>query len=303
MKRTAFGTALFLFISLLIQHGSIGAMAPSQGQIIPFNASQPAITCSMYSLEYRQAQTIQIRPAAIETAPLKNTSYSCNECPKTFRWQKDLIMHNRTHTGEKPFICDLCPTRFAQQSNLTAHKKRIHLGEKSHSCKECNASFFQKKDLIIHNMIHTGEKPFTCKECPKSFKRNEQLTLHKRVHNKEKPYLCDMCPKSFSQSGNLAMHKNTHTKEKSFACTLCNKSYDDQSNYNRHMKSKTHEEKCLENEDPETRDLYQELIKISKVEDINNKNMLTTQQNRKAIFPTIIYNEPISEVAFFQLDL
>ena len=307
MKKVIFGPALFLFISLLIQHCSITAMTPSQRQIIQSNnVSQPAITCSMYTLGLPQGQNILIRPAALEPTPLKKASYFCESCPKSFLWHSDLIAHNRTHTGEKPFTCDLCPKKFAQPSNLNTHKKRIHFGEKPHSCKECEQTFFQKKDLIVHTMIHTGEKPFTCIECNENFKRNEHLKIHSRIHNKDKPYACDLCPKSFSQSNNLATHKRTHTKEKLFACTLCNKGYDDQSNYNRHMKSKTHEAKYLKNEDPETMGWHQDLIQKSSVKDINDETMFIATENTEAFFPTIDnepFNNPFPAINFFQLDL
>lgn len=52
-----------------------------------------------------------------------------SQCFRSFTEQWALRKHERLHTGEKPYQCDVCKRYFADSSNLTKHKK-IHLNSK-----------------------------------------------------------------------------------------------------------------------------------------------------------------------------
>ncbi|CAF0954622.1 unnamed protein product [Rotaria magnacalcarata] len=45
----------------------------------------------------------------------------CNVCSKNFSSASALQIHNRTHTGEKPYKCDVCGRAFTTKGNLKVH--------------------------------------------------------------------------------------------------------------------------------------------------------------------------------------
>ena len=60
---------------------------------------------------------------------LKKPSINCDICNKNFKYKSHFILHQRVHTGEKPFKCDCCEKSFALKSNLTKHML-VHSGKK-----------------------------------------------------------------------------------------------------------------------------------------------------------------------------
>ena len=63
------------------------------------------------------------------------SSIRCDVCHRVFPREKSLQAHRRTHSGERPYVCDF---------------------------PNCGKAFVQSGQLKTHQRLHTGEKPFAC---------------------------------------------------------------------------------------------------------------------------------------------
>ncbi|XP_054846954.1 zinc finger protein 777-like [Eublepharis macularius] len=169
--------------------------------------------------------------------------FVCPDCGKSFLYEEQFALHQRTHPQASPgpigspmlnfplgaeiCTCPECGRCFPHQASLSKHRL-WHSGERPHTCAECKKSFRLKINLRLHQRTHmVGGKAgsYICGECGRGFNHHSNFLRHQMIHTGERPYACGECGKTFIRKEHLATHGRLHTGERPYKCPLCQKSF------------------------------------------------------------------------------
>ncbi|XP_017508915.3 zinc finger protein 335 isoform X2 [Manis javanica] len=139
----------------------------------------------------------------------KLSSFPCPVCGRVYPMQKRLTQHMKTHSTEKPHMCDKCgksfKKRYTFKMHLLTHIQAV--ANRRFKCEFCEFVCEDKKALLNHQLSHVSDKPFKCSFCPYRTFREDFLLSHVAVkHTGAKPFACEFCHFSTRHKKNLRLH-------------------------------------------------------------------------------------------------
>ncbi|XP_028176733.1 zinc finger protein 782-like isoform X2 [Ostrinia furnacalis] len=168
----------------------------------PAIPNAPSYKCGTCNKEFRMKATYQSHMRF-------HTNYCvCEACGKRCRNNNQLQEHKRARHGlGRIHKCAYCEYSAATKEALTIHERR-HTGERPYVCDHCGATFHRRSNLVQHIAIHLPEKNFQCSMCDKREKSKKLLQVHQYKVHRQKPYkyVCPVCRDVFSRPGNVRQH-------------------------------------------------------------------------------------------------
>ncbi|XP_052745423.1 zinc finger protein 37 isoform X1 [Bicyclus anynana] len=184
---------------------------------------------------------LQFSKSAVNSLHARNAKrFTCDVCRTTFKQNKFLVQHIKTHTERKMFTCELCQYQSVFKGNVSRHMQ-THSRKKPYSCEICEYKSARNCHLQQHMRTHTGERPYSCDICGHASAHKYRLVIHMRSHTGEKRYSCNLCQFKSNRKFNLVQHMRTHTGEKPFSCNFCKYASVRSSHLVQHMRTHTGE--------------------------------------------------------------
>ena len=157
-------------------------------------SNERPFVCPHCSADFIRQSNLSVHMMKVHGEAVEVRTHQCTYCDKKFKYPNKRRLHEMTHTGEKPNVCQFCTMGFFKKSRLRSHLNKVHgIPEE-----DINTTYLQNPTSTTQTLIQKtvtlddGSGEHYCQYCQKPFSNRSDLLLHERQEAMEFEQLHDM---------------------------------------------------------------------------------------------------------------
>lgn len=172
-----------------------------------FGSGERPFICPHCSADFIRQSNLSVHMMKVHGETVEVRTHQCSFCDKKFKYPNKRRLHEMTHTGEKPNVCQFCSMGFFKKSRLRVHLTKHHgIPEDEVTTQQyiqqgpdlepgpglTTQSLMQKTIQQIASPTNGNSGEHFCQYCQKPFSNKADLLAHERQEAMEFEQLHEM---------------------------------------------------------------------------------------------------------------
>ena len=179
----------------------------SQGNERPF-------VCPHCSADFIRQSNLSVHMMKVHGETVEVRTHQCSYCDKKFKYPNKRRLHEMTHTGEKPNVCQFCTMGFFKKSRLRVHLTKHH-GIPEEEVNNPNSSYLASPaDQAATTPPSPQQQQVTSQQVILQKAMIQQIQQQTNGDDAEEgEHFCQYCQKPFSSQEELLVHERQEAME------------------------------------------------------------------------------------------
>lgn len=182
-------------------------------------SNERPFVCPHCSADFIRQSNLSVHMMKVHGETVEVRTHQCSYCDKKFKYPNKRRLHEMTHTGEKPNVCQFCTMGFFKKSRLRVHLTKHH-GIPEEEVNNPNSQYLQNPNnqnrsspntvVPVTSVTSTTQLTTTQALIQKTIAQIQNGTAQISV---EGDHFCQYCQKPFSDKAELLEHERQEAME------------------------------------------------------------------------------------------